>query len=140
DPGAAPVHGVAGDPDVVGGGRPGEVDLSRAGRRGREAGGRGGRLGVSGRGRGDRGRRGQRRVVAGGVEGVHRVAVGGAGSDGGVAVAPARRASGRDPGAAPVDGVAGDPDVVGGGRPGEVGLIGARGGGAEPGRHRGRLG
>src|SRR5438445_336901 len=79
-------------------------------------------------------------VVAGRIEGVHRVAVGGARRHRGVAVGEGRGAHRRERGPAPVDGVAADPHVVGGGRPAEVDLAGAGGAGGEPGGHAGRLG
>src|SRR5207237_964911 len=102
-------------------------------------GGRRGRLRVRGGRSGRRGRRGLRGVVAGRVEGVHGIAVGGAGRGGGVAVGQRRAAHRRDLDAAPEDGVAGHPHVVGRGRPGQVYLGRAGRGGAEARGRRGGL-
>ncbi len=133
---------VAGNPDVVGRGGPGEADgANRA--RGREVGWGTRWLGIR---RGGSAGRLVRRVadVAGGVVGGHEVVIGAGGDLVGVCRARHgaekgrwRRRESTDGGA--IDIVAGNPDVVGGGGPGEADAAeGPRGG--EVGRSTRRLG
>src|SRR5262249_47402893 len=137
---AAPLDEVAGDADVVRGGDPGQVDLHRRDGRGRQAGGRGGRLRVGRRAGRRRARIRVRALVARPFGGPARVAESGAAGQ--PRVHEAARGRGADLGevaasrpAAPLDDVARDPDVVGGGDPDQVDLRRRNGRG---GQHGGR--
>ncbi len=107
---AAVVDAVAGDADVVGGGRPGEGDAGGGACGGGDVARRGGRLAVGARGRGGRHRR-LRGGVAGLVERSDPDRVCGSAGE------PVDRVAGRgaraDLGGGAVDVVAGDADVVG---------------------------